>query len=83
MNRAMQTLADLQSSFQLYAVCVSCERMERLPLAALIERLGSAFLVTDLRSKLRCQSCRKRTEDLRIVYVGPCESAAGFHYRAN
>lgn len=79
----MQTLADLKLSFQLYAVCVSCQRMERLPLAALIDRLGPQFLVTDLRAKLRCQSCQARTEDLRIVYVGPCESAAGFHYRAN
>ena len=79
----MQTLADLSRSFQLYAVCVSCQRMERLPLAALIDRLGREFLVTELRSKLRCQRCQVRTEDLRIVYVGPCESAAGFHYRAN
>jgi hypothetical protein len=57
--------------------------MERLALAALIDRLGLEFLVTDLRSKLRCQSCHTRTEDLRIVYVGPCESAAGFHYRSS
>ncbi len=79
----MQTLTDLSLSFQLYAVCVPCQRMERLPLAGLIDRLGPEFLVTDLRSKLRCKRCQARTEDLRIVYVGPCESAAGFHYRAS
>ena len=70
----MQTLADLSLSFQLYAVCVPCQRMERLPLAGLIDRLGPEFLVTDLRSKLRCKRCQARTEDLRIVYVGLMDS---------
>ena len=77
----MQTLNDIKDSFHLYAVCVTCKRMEPLPIAKLIDRLGRDYPVTRLRDQLRCKQCHRRTGDLRIVYVGPDANAAGFHYR--
>ena len=77
----MQTISDITASFHLYAVCVTCSRMEQLPTARLIEDLGSETRLTDIRQRIRCNSCGERTADIRIVYVGPDRSAAGFHYR--
>lgn len=75
------TLDDIARSFQVYAVCVSCQRTEPLPIAALIDRFGQDFPVAALRTRLRCRICGRRSGDMRIVYVGPCGTAAGFHYR--
>ncbi|HEY5678450.1 MAG TPA: hypothetical protein VIS55_00110 [Pseudomonadales bacterium] len=77
----MLTLDDIARSFQVYAVCAPCQRTQPLPLAALIARFGGDLPVTALRARLRCETCRQRSADMRIVYVGPCGSAAGFHYR--
>ncbi len=79
--RPVLTLDDIARSFQVYAVCVPCQRTEPLPVAALIERFGGELPVTALRTRLRCEMCGQRSADMRIVYVGPCGSAAGFHYR--
>jgi hypothetical protein len=77
----MQTLNDLKESFQIYAVCVDCQRMSPMNLDMLIERFGEQFPVTDLRAKVRCSSCERRTQDLRIVYVGPRSRPTGFRYQ--
>ena len=77
----MQTLGDITRSFNLYAVCVPCARMELLPVSRLSESLGSQTRLVDVRTRLRCKHCGARTGDMRIVYVGPCRAAAGFHYR--
>ena len=77
----MQTLEDLKESFQIYAVCVSCQRMSPMALEMLIERFGCDFPVTDLRPKVRCSQCRVLTQDLRIVYVGPRSRPSGFRYQ--
>ncbi|MDH3642164.1 MAG: hypothetical protein OES38_08720 [Gammaproteobacteria bacterium] len=77
----MQTIKDINSSFTLYAVCVGCARMEPLSAERLKEELGPDTLLEDVRKRLRCQRCGERSGDIRIVYVGPCRSAAGFHYR--
>ncbi len=74
------TLGELAKSFQLYAVCVDCERMERVAIAPLVARLGGETGIDAVRGRLRCSGCRQRTGDLRIVYVG-CDSQTGFHYR--
>ena len=76
----MQTLSDLLSSFQLYAVCVPCSRMVALNVAELSKRLGTRTPLHQIRRRVRCAQCGKRSADIRIVYVGPCGSAAGFHY---
>jgi hypothetical protein len=77
----MQTLGELQPNFALYAVCSPCKRMQALPLSQLIETLGSHTPISEVRQRLRCQQCHERTEDIRIVFTGPCNQAAGFHYR--
>ena len=77
----VQTLSELTTSFHLYGVCVTCARMEQLALERLVETLGPETLVEDIRKRIRCERCGERTGDIRIVYVGPCRSAAGFHYR--
>lgn len=77
----MQTIGDITGSFHLYAVCVTCSRMEQLPTARLIRDLGAETELADIRRRIRCNDCGARTTDIRIVYVGPDRSAAGFHYR--
>jgi hypothetical protein len=76
----MRTLADLVERFQLYAVCSDCERMERLSLEPLMERLGGALEISEVRKRLRCRGCGVRTGDIRIVYVGENQKVSGFHY---
>lgn len=68
-------------SFRVYAVCAPCARMEPVDLDEVIGRLGRQMTVDDLRARLRCRGCRQRTGDIRIVYVGPKERPASFHYR--
>ena len=77
----MQTIKDISASFHLYAVCVPCSRMEVLPIERLSEELGPETLIEEIRQRIRCKCCGTRSGDIRIVYVGPCRSAAGFHYR--
>ncbi|MEZ5559930.1 MAG: hypothetical protein R3E86_15465 [Pseudomonadales bacterium] len=77
----MQKLTELVDCFQVYALCVSCDRMEPLPLPAIIAQAGPDITIADLRQRLRCRHCGRRSRDLRVVYVGPDASAAGFHYR--
>jgi hypothetical protein len=79
----MQTLADLAPHFELYAVCIVCRRMVRLDLYRLMPQLGAICTVAEIRDRVRCRACGKRTHDIRIVYAGPCGGARGFHYRAH
>ncbi len=77
----MQRLTDLLVSFRVYALCVPCGRMERVDLEASIARLGQAATVSDLRERVRCHACGRRTRDVRIVYMGSAERPAAFDYR--
>lgn len=77
----VQRLEDLRESFRVYALCVPCGRMEALDLDAALEHLGSNGSAADLRARVRCGQCDGRTRDIRIVYVGPRERPAAFHYR--
>ncbi|HEX7035566.1 MAG TPA: hypothetical protein VF210_07315 [Pseudomonadales bacterium] len=77
----MQRLIDLCERFRVYAVCVPCGRMEAVDLESSIARLGEAATVADLRERVRCRGCGRRTHDLRVVYVGPKDRPAAFHYR--
>ena len=79
----MKTLGDLLTSFQLYAVCTPCERMERVPIRELAEQLGHDLTIDQTRRRLRCRGCGTRTGDIRIVYVGENAKLAGFHYRGS
>lgn len=77
----MQRLGELLESFKVYAVCVPCSRMEAVDLRAAVERLGATATVADLRARVRCRGCGRRTRDIRVVYVGPADRPATFHYR--
>jgi ribosomal protein L37E len=79
----MQTLADLAPHFELYAVCIACRRMVRLDLYRLMPRLGAIRTIADIRDRVRCRACGRRTHDIRIVYAGPCGGARDFHYRSH
>ena len=77
----MQTLSDLIESFHLYGVCETCQRVAKVDLQMLIDKLGPDYTVAQVRQRLRCQGCHTRTQNMRIVYVGPGGRAAGFNYR--
>jgi ribosomal protein L37E len=78
----MQTLSELAAHFELFAVCIDCQRMVRIDLHELLLRLPSTLTVVDLRNRVRCRACGRRSRDIRIVYAGPCGNARGFHYRS-
>jgi hypothetical protein len=75
-------LNDLRLSFQLYALCSACDRMEAVNIAALLKVLPADTPIATIRRRVRCSSCHNRTEDIRIVYVGEGEKAATFQYRS-
>jgi hypothetical protein len=55
--------------------------MEALGLNALIDRFGPTVTIGAIRPRLRCRCCGTRSQELRIVYVGPAGRTAVFHYR--
>ena len=75
------TLDEIVGNFRLYAVCAPCRRMVELPVQPLCQRLGSQTPVADVRGRVRCKQCHARTNDIRIIYVGPGGAVSGFHYR--
>ena len=76
----MQTLQQLAEAFRLYAVCEACQRVANVDLAALIEREGGDYPLDRVRMRLSCTGCGKRSQALRIVYVGPEGRNAEFRY---
>ena len=76
-----QSLRDLVDKFHLYAICEDCQREQQLDICALMQKLGGDTRVHRLRSHLRCRSCGKRSEDMRIVYVGKAGQRAIFRYQ--
>lgn len=76
-------MGDLIESFQLYAVCTDCERMEQVSIRKLIDAHGESLTIEQVRTRLRCSGCAVRTGDIRIVYVGEQGKLSGFHYRGN
>lgn len=55
--------------------------MEPVPLRDLITRYGPGITVADLRRRLRCRCCGRRSHELRVIYVGPEGAAPSFRYR--
>ena len=76
----MQTLAELRESFQLYAVCEPCQRVQEVSLTKLIQTNGASYRIDRVRLRLYCTQCETRSGALRIVYVGPNRRAASFRY---
>jgi hypothetical protein len=74
-------LEDLQPSFQLYALCSDCNRMEAVDVRRLLELLPADTPMDAVRQRVRCKHCGVRTGDIRIIYTGHGENAAVFSYR--
>lgn len=70
------TLGEIPPSFHVYGICHACERSELVDHLALVREQGD-LTITYFRKLVRCQVCDRRTEDIRIVYVGK----TGFGYR--
>jgi hypothetical protein len=79
----MTTLAELATHFELFAVCGPCRRMARFDVRRLIDTLGGDCTTDAVRARVRCRTCGRRTNDIRIVYAGRCGGARGFHYRSD
>lgn len=59
----METLADIPDSQVIHAVCDPCGRM--VPLNRF--RLDQALTLDEVRQRLRCTRCGRRSMDLRRV----------------
>ena len=77
----MTTLGDLKEHFHIYGVCRRCRRTAALSMELLLEEFGRRATIADIRAHLRCRVCNERSNELRIVYVGPCRNATYFQYR--
>ncbi len=77
----METLDELRRSFALYAVCPPCGRMQRLDIERLVAYFGPQTRIDQVRKRLRCHECGRRSQNIRIVFTGQCNRAAEFHYR--
>ncbi len=76
----MKALGELLESFALYAVCDTCRRTAPVDLTLLIDKYGPEYLIDDVRQRLFCNTCKVRTQALRIVYIGPQGRAKSFRY---
>jgi len=55
--------------------------MPQLNIAQLVRIYGPETTVEDIRRRLVCTACGRRTENLRLVYRGPGGRAASFNYQ--
>lgn len=62
------TLGEMLKSFRLYAVCSACDRMVQLDVASLAALVGRDVTVQEVRRRVRCKQCGRRTRDIRIVF---------------
>ena len=73
-------MGELASNFELYGLCTMCKRMPQLNIAQLIRVFGAQTSINDIRKRLVCNRCGRRTENIRVVYRGPSGGAAQFRY---
>lgn len=69
-GRRVNTLGDLRETFHLYAVCSDCRRVVALDICELVKKYGPMMAVRDIKARLTCGQCGKRTRDIRFVYSG-------------
>jgi hypothetical protein len=67
---SIKTLGDLSTAYQLCGVCNGCRSMRQLAMIALLAKLGPAFPIAGVRSRLRCRECGGRDCGIRMVWVG-------------
>ncbi len=77
----MQTLAEIAACFAIYAVCEPCQRVASTGVEGGARDNGADYPIDRLRMRIFCHQCNKRTQALRIVYVGPQGRASGFRYQ--
>jgi hypothetical protein len=61
----LRTLADYQC-YTLTAVCSDCQRYTLLDHAVLAARFGWGALIPDIKRRVRCDACGKRTGGLIV-----------------
>src|SRR6185503_5091705 len=60
-------LADLVRGHRLYANCPKCKRTKLLDVDKIERRFGPFFTLDEVRQRVRCTKCRKRTQTLRLL----------------
>jgi hypothetical protein len=66
-NPEPKFLADLGRGHRLYGHCADCKRTKMLDVNKLELRFGPFFTLDDVRKRVRCTKCRRRTQQLRLV----------------
>jgi hypothetical protein len=70
-ERRLETLADLGDRFAVHVFCSPCGRSTALGSAHLVAVYGPSFTLDELRRRLTCSKCGKRSREIRIVYTAP------------
>jgi hypothetical protein len=66
-NPEPKFLADLGRGHRLYGHCANCKRTQMLDVDKLEQRFGPFFTIDDIRKRVRCTKCKRRTQQLRLV----------------
>jgi len=66
-NPEPKFLADLTRGHRLYGHCPKCGRTKVLDVNKLEQRFGPFFTLDEVRARVRCTKCRRRTNELRLV----------------
>jgi len=59
--------ADLTRGHRLYGHCAKCGRTKVLDVNQLEQRFGPFFTLDEVRARVRCTKCKRRTNELRLV----------------
>jgi hypothetical protein len=66
-NPEPKFLADLGRGHRLYGHCPQCKRTKVLDVGDLERRFGPFFTLDEVRQRVRCTQCRRRTQTLRLI----------------
>jgi hypothetical protein len=66
-NPTPRFLADLDRGHRLYAHCPKCKRTKVLDVAKLEQQCGPFATLDEVRKRVRCTECKRRTNELRLV----------------
>ena len=66
-NPEPKFLADLTRGHRLYGHCAKCGRTKVLDVNQLEQRFGPFFTLDEVRARVRCTKCKRRTNELRLV----------------
>jgi hypothetical protein len=64
----LTTLGDLGTRQVVVAFCEPCDRFSTLNTRSLIARFGPRLTLDELKARLCCARCGKRSRTIRIVY---------------